>query len=92
MPAPNQGTMNKLSGMWQGWGAIYEVRFRRKNMMPLAVRHATLFTMSVNDQGVINSGGVIVYDLGLNLYGVANLVKYANMGIDIISSPPTSTS
>jgi hypothetical protein len=88
MPLPNQATMAKLAGVWQGWGASYEVRFRRKNMMSVAVKHATLFTIGVNDQGEIDGGGVIAYDMDPDLCGVANLVKYTNMGINILAKLP----
>jgi hypothetical protein len=57
LPLPDQESLTKLAGVWQGWGAGYEIRFRRKNMMTLAVKHATLLTIGVNDQGVINGGG-----------------------------------
>lgn len=80
--------MNNLAGVWQGWGASYEVRFRYSNIMSVAVKHATLFTIGVNEKGAINGGGVIVYDLDPNLCGLANLVKYTNAGINILAKLP----
>jgi len=88
MPLPSQESLTKLAGVWQGWGASYEVRFRRKNMMSVAVKHATLFTIGVNDQGEIDGGGVIAYDMDPDLCGVANLVKYTNMGINVLAKLP----
>jgi len=80
--------MARVAGLWQGWGASYEVRFRQKNLMSVAVKHATLFIIGVNDQGVIKGGGVIAYDLDPNLCGVANLVKYTNWGINVLAKLP----
>lgn len=88
MPLPEQASLAKLAGVWQGWGASYEVRFRRKNMMSVAVKHATLFTIGVNDRGEIDGGGVIAYDMDPDLCGVANLVKYTNMGINVLAKLP----
>ena len=85
---PDPGVISKVAGLWQGWGASYEVRFRRNNMMSVAVKHATLFSIGVNNQGVIKGGGVIAYDLDPNLCGVANLVKYTNWGINVLAKLP----
>jgi hypothetical protein len=84
----NSGAMSKIAGLWQGWGASYEVRFRRNKMMSVAVKHATLFSIGVNSQGDIKGGGVIAYDLDPNLCGVANLVKYTNWGINVLAKLP----
>ena len=57
-------------------------------MMTLSVKHAALFMVGVNDLGEVKGGGVIVYDLDPNLCGVANLVKYTNMAINILAKLP----
>jgi hypothetical protein len=87
LPPPNE--MDKLAGVWQGWGASYEVRFRRQNIMSVAVKHSTLFTFVVDRYGNVKGTGVIVYDLDPNLCGLANLVKYTNMGINIMAQLPS---
>jgi hypothetical protein len=85
---PPQSSDTSLTGLWQGWGASYEVRFRQPNIMSVAVKHSTLFTFVVDHAGNIRGSGVIVYDLDPNLCGLANLVKYTNSGINIVAALP----
>lgn len=74
-----------MVGMWTGDGSSYEVRFRQKGKMTVAVLHATVFTLFVEPDGTVSGLGTVVYDVDPNLCGIAALAEQVNQAIDMMT-------
>lgn len=70
--------------MWSGKGSSYEVRYRNKKLMSVAVLHDTVFTFFVEPDGTVKGLGTIVYDVDPNLCGIAALTQQVNQAIDMM--------
>ncbi|MEW6758321.1 MAG: hypothetical protein AB1347_08880 [Acidobacteriota bacterium] len=80
-----QAPFDACVGMWTGHGSSYEVRFREKGKMTVAVLHDTVFAFVVQPDGEIVGHGTVVYDVDPNLCGVAALAQQVNQAIDMMN-------
>jgi hypothetical protein len=74
----------KLVGVWTGEGSSYEVRFRAKGRMSVAVLHSTVFVLYVEPDGSVVGQGTVVYNVDPNLCGIAKLAEQVNEAIDMM--------
>ncbi|MEW5765521.1 MAG: hypothetical protein ACOYXN_03395 [Acidobacteriota bacterium] len=81
----SQAPFDAYVGMWTGHGSSYEVRFREKGKMTVAVLHDTVFAFVVQPDGEVVGHGTVVYDVDPNLCGVAALAQQVNQAIDMMN-------
>jgi hypothetical protein len=84
-PGRPQPQFDAFVGLWTGHGSSYEVRFREKGKMTVAVLHDTVFAFVLQPDGEVVGHGTVVYDMDPNLCGVAALAQQVNQAIDMMN-------
>lgn len=84
--------IKELHGTWTGSGGSSEVRYRHpKGLLILTVKHETNFFFHVDEKGIVEGEGTIVYNLERNTTGLDDLAAQVQGMIGMLPSAIPST-
>ena len=73
-----------FAGKYKGRGASEEVRFRKKGILTLTVKHQVEFSFKIDDKGDVVGDGQITYNLDRDTAGLDALVASVRSAMNIV--------